>query len=257
MTTRLERDAGSTSDNGLGIACCQALSAIIGNGTVNDRAAVNAFPRIENEKEDLVAVYPRAKVDTARRKLECENPVHIIIDELEQVTSTGVERVRAAASLDELRAAENELLGKRSPLAAFNQLPAVRVLFDNGAGTSPTGSSTPGDPYAGFEKSFASLPVPGTVARTWYFGPGGTLTGNAPASAGVRSFIANASALPLTDYGTNTGTGGLWGNASQWKYSWKPWPAGNAVSYVSAPLRSNAAVIGAGAVHVWVRSSTP
>jgi len=44
-----------------------------------------------------------------------------MFDELEQVTSTGVERVRAAATLEELRAAEQELLGKKSPLAAFNQ----------------------------------------------------------------------------------------------------------------------------------------
>jgi len=42
-------------------------------------------------------------------------------DELEQITSAGVERVRAAGSLDEIRAAEQELLGKKSPLAAFNQ----------------------------------------------------------------------------------------------------------------------------------------
>jgi len=45
----------------------------------------------------------------------------VISDELEQVTSAGVERVRAAETLDELRAAEQELLGKKSPLAAFNQ----------------------------------------------------------------------------------------------------------------------------------------
>ena len=45
----------------------------------------------------------------------------MITDELEQVTSSGIDRVRTAASLEELRAAEQELLGKRSPLAAFNQ----------------------------------------------------------------------------------------------------------------------------------------
>jgi len=142
-------------------------------------------------------------------------------------------------------------------LAAFNQLPPVRVLFDNGAGTSPTGSATPGDPYAGFEKSFASLPMPCTIARTWYFGPGGTLTGNAPASAGIKSFTANASALPLTDYGSNTGSGGLWGNASQWDWRWQEDPSGTAVSYVTAPLAANTTVIGSGAVSLWVRSSTP
>ncbi len=45
----------------------------------------------------------------------------MITDELEQVTAAGVERVRAAATLEELRAAEQDLLGKKSPLAAFNQ----------------------------------------------------------------------------------------------------------------------------------------
>ena len=34
-------------------------------------------------------------------------------------------------------------------------------------------------------------------------------------------------------------------------------PAGSAVSYVTSPLRGNTTVIGAGAVHLWVRSSTP
>ena len=68
---------------------------------------------------------------------------------------------------------------------------------------------------------------------------------------------SNAHALPLTDYGTNTGTGGLWGNASQWQWNWQQNPAGTAVSYVSAPLTANTTVIGSGAVDLWVRSSTP
>ncbi len=142
-------------------------------------------------------------------------------------------------------------------LAAFQQLPSVRVLFDNGAGTSPTGSSTPGDPYPGFEQSFSSLPITGTTARTWYFGPGGVLTDKPPAGGGINSFGWNANALPLTDYGTNTGGGGLWGNASQWQWNWRQNPSGSAVSYVSAPLTANTTVIGSGAVDLWVRSSTP
>jgi hypothetical protein len=62
-----------------------------------------------------------------------------------------------------------------SALAAFEALPQIRVLFDNGAGTSPTGSTTAGDPYPGFEQSFSKFPIPGTKAQSWYFGPGGTL----------------------------------------------------------------------------------
>jgi hypothetical protein len=142
-------------------------------------------------------------------------------------------------------------------LTAFEQLPPVRVLFDNGAGKSTGSSSNPGDPFATYEQSFSSLPVAGTTARTWYFGPGGTLINAAATSGGTNSFTANAKALPLTDYGSNTGTGGLWGNASQWQWNWRPNPAGTAVSYVSAPLTGNTTVIGSGAVYVWVRSSTP
>ena len=142
-------------------------------------------------------------------------------------------------------------------LAAFEKLLPVRVLFDNGAGTSPSGSSTAGDPYAAFEQSFTSLPVPGTTAHTWYLGPAGTLSAKPPTSGGADAYTSNASALPLTDFGTNTGGGGLWGNASQWQWNWKPNPTGTAVSYLSPPLAADTAVVGAGAVQLWVRSSTP
>ena len=142
-------------------------------------------------------------------------------------------------------------------LAAFDQLPHVRVLFDNGAGAGPTQTANPGDPYPGFEQSFSSLPIPGTTARTWYLGPPGVLGNTGPTTAGINSFSSNASALPLTDYGSNTGTGGLWGNASQWDWKWQQSPSGTAVSYVSARLTANTAVVGSGAVNLWVRSSTP
>ena len=131
------------------------------------------------------------------------------------------------------------------------------MLFDNGAGRSPTGTMTPGDPYPAYEQSFASLPIPGTAARQWYLEPGDALGDLPPSSNGVDSYTSNVKALPLTDYSGNTGTGGLWANASAWRWNWQPNPPGTAVSYVSAPLNSSTTVVGAGAVHLWVRSSTP
>ncbi len=145
----------------------------------------------------------------------------------------------------------------KAALAAFEQLPEIRVLFDNGAGTSPTGTSGAGDPYPGFEQDFSSFPIPGTVATTWYLGPNGTLSSQAPNESGVNWYTSNAGALALTDYGTNTGAGGLWGNASQWQWNWEQNPSGSAVSYVSAPLTTDTTVIGGGAVYLWVESSTP
>jgi predicted acyl esterase len=141
-------------------------------------------------------------------------------------------------------------------LAAFEKLRSVRVLFDNGAGKSPTGQATAGNPYPGFERSFSQLPIPGTAARQWYLGPNGTLTDQI-GGKGVDWYTSDATALPLTNFGTNTGGGGLWGDAAQWQWKWGQNPSGTAVSYLTAPLKTNNTVIGAGAVHLWVRSSTP
>jgi predicted acyl esterase len=116
---------------------------------------------------------------------------------------------------------------------------------------------TAGDPYPAFEQSFSSFPIPGTTARQWYLQPGDALGDLPPTSNGVNSYTSNAKALPLTDYSDNTGGGGLWANASAWQWNWKQDPPGTADSYVSAPLKTDTTVIGAGAVHLWVRSSTP
>jgi predicted acyl esterase len=142
-------------------------------------------------------------------------------------------------------------------LAAFEQLPRVRVLFENGAGTTLGATSNPGNPYPAFERSFSSLPVPGTAARTWYLGPAGALTDQPPTNRRINWFQADANALPRTDYGPNTGGGGLWGNASQWDWRWQQNPSGSALSYLTAPLTANTTVVGSGAVNLWVRSSTP
>ena len=143
-------------------------------------------------------------------------------------------------------------------LSEFEALPEVRVLFDNGAGEAPTGGTTAaGNPYPGFEHSFSAFPVPGTTAKSWYFGSGGTLNAQKPTAEGVDSYTSNASATPLTDYAGNTGGGGLWSDASKWQYNWAQPPAGSAVSYVSAPLTADTTAVGGGAVHLWVKSSTP
>jgi len=144
-----------------------------------------------------------------------------------------------------------------SALAEFEKLPEVRVLFDNGAGASPLGTTTAGNPYPGFEATFPSIPVPGTTARAWYLGAHGSLTESPTSTKGEDSYTSDATALPPNDYIGNTGTGGLWGNASQWDWNWEQNPAGTAVSYVSEPLTETTTAVGQGAVYAWVKSSTP
>ncbi len=137
-------------------------------------------------------------------------------------------------------------------LAAFENLPPIRILFDNGAG-----GAQPGFPDPGFEQSFPSFPIPGTTARSWYVAPGGTLADSPPKGGGANSFSWDAHARPLTDFTGDTaaGTNGLW--TATPPYNWTQNPAGTALSYVTSPLTANTTVIGAGYVRAWVRSSTP
>jgi predicted acyl esterase len=134
-------------------------------------------------------------------------------------------------------------------LAAFEQLKPIRILFDNGAGSSP------GHPLPGFEQSFASFPVPGTTARSWYVGAGGALADRPPARAGANAFTWNPKARPTTDFKGDTAAGanGLW--TATPPYQWVQPPAGSALSYVTGPLTAHTAVLGAGAVEAWLRSS--
>jgi predicted acyl esterase len=138
-------------------------------------------------------------------------------------------------------------------LAAFQRVPSVRVLFDNGAG-----SAVPGAPYPGFEHSFSRFPIPGTLARSWYLGPDGTLGAGKPATSQADRFTWTKPARPATTFtGPDDGTnpGGLWTAIPP--YRWAQNPPGTAAAYLSAPLSANTAVIGAGAVQLWLKSSAP
>jgi hypothetical protein len=135
-------------------------------------------------------------------------------------------------------------------LTAFEKLDPVRVLFDNGAG-----SSTAGAPVPGFEQSFPSLPIPGTTARSWYFSGRGALRDKPSTRARASRFTWDAKARPLTNFTGDTAAGedGLWTPTPP--YKWLEPPAGSGASYLSSPLKTNTTVIGAGAVRAWVRSS--
>jgi uncharacterized protein len=135
-----------------------------------------------------------------------------------------------------------------SALAAFEALPSVRVLFDNGAGAAP------GLPLPGFERSFARFPAAVTEARSWYLGKKGELR-TVAGQNGAERFTWDDEARPPTNFTGNTGggPGGLWTATPE--YDWTQNPAGTALSYVSSPLKSDTAVLGGGAVELWLRSS--
>ncbi len=113
-------------------------------------------------------------------------------------------------------------------LAAFEDLPMIRVLFENGAGTSPTGQQDPGQSLPGLRALLRLVADPGhrrpdLVLRS--------RTARCPTSfrrpRASTSYTSDANALPLTNYAGGTGGGGLWGNASQWDWNWEQNPDGH------------------------------
>ena len=134
--------------------------------------------------------------------------------------------------------------------SAFQALPPVRILFDNGAGGSKAGA-----PFPAFERSFSSFPVPHTRARSLYLGEGGELKSSKRSKAGAEAFTWDPSARPPTDFtgDTGSGPGGLWTATPH--YHWAQTPTGRAVSYMSSRLDSQTTVIGAGSLQAWIRSS--
>ena len=141
----------------------------------------------------------------------------------------------------------------QAALNAFQAQPSIRVMFDNGAGGST------GSPYPAFERDFSRFPIPGTRARSWFFGADGSLTGKPPKKGrkgGSQTFTWDKGARPATDFaGTNTGGGDLW--TAHPNFDWRQPPAGTAASFITPPLAHDAGIIGGGAVHAWIRTSVP
>jgi predicted acyl esterase len=83
------------------------------------------------------------------------------------------------------------------------------------------------------------------------------LTGRQPSRRGADAFTWNPAARPPTDFtgGTSGGPGGIW--TATPTYHWLPNPPGSALSYLTTPLKASTAVVGAGALHAWIRASTP
>ena len=106
-------------------------------------------------------------------------------------------------------------------LAAFEGLPSVRVLFDNGAGSRRRGRPSPG-----FEHSFSRFPVPGTAGPLVVPGTRRAAGRERTAGAAGRStFTWDKRAVPATDFTGNTGAGGLWGGHPDLQLG--PEPAGH------------------------------
>lgn len=136
-----------------------------------------------------------------------------------------------------------------SAQAAFEAQDQVRVLFDNGAGGEP------GQPYPGFERSFDSLPVPGTEARTWFVGNNQKLRNRKPRGNAKSSFKADPRSTEPTNFTGDTGAGDLW--TALPSYEWVEHPDGTAATFITDPLAEDTTVVGAGKVKLQARAAKP
>ncbi len=145
-----------------------------------------------------------------------------------------------------------------SALAAFEALPSIRVLFDNGAGTSPLGTTTRRRSLPGIRRLLLRASDPRDEGRrAGISGRTARSPNKQPTAEGVDSYTSNANATPLTDYSDQHRLGRSVGQRLPVGMELGAAPGGSAVSYVSAPLTTDTTAIGGGAVHLWVKSSTP
>ncbi|MEW6271862.1 MAG: CocE/NonD family hydrolase [Thermodesulfobacteriota bacterium] len=133
--------------------------------------------------------------------------------------------------------------------ALFESDPHVRVLFENGAG-----SSTPGLPAVTFEHGFSRWPAREVEPTAWWLGPNGVLTSGRPQPGddGSDAYHPDPQARPQQ---TLPGSG----QSDSWAllppYDWRPFVDGTAVAYATAPLEHDVTIVGPGSVDLWLRST--
>jgi predicted acyl esterase len=128
----------------------------------------------------------------------------------------------------------------------FESQKHIRVLFEEGAAKGqPSGA-----PLPRFEHSFTAWPPPNRHRVRYFLTPNGRLATHPVGKGKARSFSADPSALPTTDYsGSN---GGIWG--AHPAYDWRQIPKGTGLGWISAPMRKTQVVLGGGSLDVWVKT---
>ncbi len=131
----------------------------------------------------------------------------------------------------------------------FEADPPVRVLLENGAGTE-----VPGMPGHTHELGFKRFPPKEAKLTSFYFGADGKLSLAKPAGAdeGVDSYAPDPEARPMQTL-PGTGENDSW--AVLPPYDWQPFPAANAVGYVTDALTAPVTIVGPGSVDLWLESS--
>ncbi len=125
------------------------------------------------------------------------------------------------------------------------ETPRVRMLFDNGAGT--TGPGTIGATYSA---DASTWPPAGVVTRL-YLGAPGRLTSQRPKSL-EATFDLDPKARPRTSLPANDN---VW--AAQPDWDWAPVPSANGLAFQTAPFRNATTIAGPASLDLWVKADAP
>lgn len=125
-------------------------------------------------------------------------------------------------------------------LAFYEAEQPIRVVFENGAGTSEAGA-----PGGRFEARFDRWPTPDATPRTWYLGPEGSLTDTAPTAADGEDTYRHDPEAGAEDF---FGAEGYQLFERLWDLDWTEFPDGRSLSYLSEPLSEDLVLGGPGLV---------
>jgi uncharacterized protein len=143
-------------------------------------------------------------------------------------------------------------LDLKQSLKKYNSTPPIRVIFEEGAAQGePSGA-----PVGRFEHRFSAWPIPSAEVQRWFLTPHGGLAEHAVRhgvkKAKARSFSADPSALPATDYTGSSSA--IWGPHPA--YDWRQIPKGKGLGWITPPLKKKLVVVGSGSLNVWVKTAS-
>ncbi len=134
--------------------------------------------------------------------------------------------------------------------AAYEAEPEVRVMFESGGG-----DGQPGAPEARWVETFSAWPPPEGATRRFYLsepgdgGDGGLLAETAPVETVVDAYTHDTAAGSDTFF-----THGYDLMTRIWDTTWKPFPAGKSLSFLSAQLAEAMTIAGPSYAELWVAS---